>query len=299
VQGAGYGGLPWSTGTIKAADYQVAANDVPSIWRGMTDAYFGTNCSKPTSAFTDAADPQVNWNATGGDPAPALDNVAHPGRRQLTTVGLQNCWDKVHQPSSARTQIGLWSPSQSFYMFNSGQREAVAVSIRLDPDKYPSRNIASGGGTTYFCNCLGQWKSISGSVGSSSGSPNGDPVLIFYEGKDGFRLQEKVGSTIRNTFVSPSKGFTVKRGIWLRYLLDVYWSSGSKGAYRLWVDLDGDNVRDFVPAGPKTTAPTILPGYSRNSMNIGPYHKILSDNPKHGIDLGAVEVLSHPASDPW
>jgi hypothetical protein len=288
----GFAGLPFSSGAVKFADYQTSPENVQSLWRYLTDGYFGPQpCpGHATYGFTDAADPQIDWSASGGDPRPAFDNAIHPGYRELDTAGNQSCYDKQSQPSSTRTQLGGVGGSDVAYYMPSGTRDLVGFSEWLDPATPLPYNVASGGGNTYYT----QWwqqKSV-----SSSGAPYGHPTLIMYEGRDGFKLVYDGPAGLREYIFSAARGVPVPRGVWLRFALDIYETTSSSGAYRLWADLDGGAL-NFTPLTPKVSAPTIWGGNVKSAMNMGPYHKLTL--PRNWHRQANVEIVEHPVGDPW
>lgn len=274
--------LPFTNGTVVAADYAKTDNPVTEAWNYVTNGYF------LGSTFVPSGDPQITWAATGGDPLPAFDGQVHTGYRSLTTEGNQAIWDAKNQPDSTRAQLGGWTGSEIFHAGEVGTRELTGFSVRLDPDTPLPYDQAPGGGNTKYSTIV-QWKS------ATSSSVNGKPPFIFNEGKDGVKMVYNGPSGLIEEVISPKTGFTVPRGKWIRFALDINYSTTTSGAYRLWGDLDGSGV--FKPLTPKHNVITVIPGYTRNVMNIGPYHKL--SLPKNGRDYANVNVLKHSVSDPW
>jgi hypothetical protein len=284
--GDGFAGLPFSGGSVVASDYPTSDNPIPA-WHYVTDGY-----QLDGAPYDPAADPQISYGSTGGDPLSAFDGAVHPGYRHLQTDGPQSIWDAANQLDQTRAQVGGWSSSEAFHWSPVGTRELIGFSVRLDPNTQLPYPIGAGGGNTKYSQVF-QIKSV------GSGSTSGSPLLSMTEGSDGLKMVYNYGGTLHEDWdFSASHANPLPRGKWLRFALDIsYSNSSSTGAYKLWGDVDGDNVLDFKPLTPRYREITVAPGFSNDAMNLGPYHNL--SLPRNGRDYANVEILRHPASDPW
>jgi Polysaccharide lyase len=320
----GFAGLPFSSGTIAAADYATTAS--PNPWKLITDGfYYGTLSGSDRcggSAWNDTTDVQVNRSAMGGDPNPAFDALVHTGYRTLHSgdgtggFGPQSRYDYLpgsqdpdcdNQPDSTRAQLGGFGALDSFYRAPVGTRTLFGFSVRLENPARVNKILSTGGGNTKFSQIV--------QVKSTDPGTSGGPLLSMLEGTNGVKLvynsqtdpQILNENLICSTCAAPGN-VTVPRGVWLRFALDVDWETSSSGAYRLWGDLDGDAVRDFVALTPKINEQTVKSGFSYATPNLGPYHKVCTGScdssdtsglPTNGRDYANVEILEHAVSDSW
>lgn len=273
-----FGGLPFDSGQIEAADYADNPRAI-EVWKYVTNGFH-----EGSEPYDESVDTQIIHRESDGDPLPALDGQVHAGYRRMQTDGPQSLWDAREQPNHTRSQLGAWGRYSSIHASEEGQREFIVYSVRLDPAS-PIRGSVEQHTGLYWLSMVSQFKSI--------GPPGNDgPVISVYEGQDGLQLKVRDNDSTEYVRIPD-----VPRGVWLRIGIDVLWSSGSDGAYRWWGDLDGDSSVDFVPLSDRRSATTILPGFDAAVFNIGPYHT--DEVERNGRDYANIEILSHPADDPW
>jgi hypothetical protein len=320
-----FAGLPARTNaSIVASDYATTAS--PGPWKLITDGfYYGTLSGSDRcggSAWNDTTDVQVNRSATGGDPNPAFDDLVHTGYRTLHSgdgtggFGPQSRYDYLpgsqdpdcdNQPDSTRAQLGGLGALDSFYRAPVGTRTLFGFSVRLENPARVNKALSTGGGNTKFSQIV--------QVKSTDPGTSGGPLLSMLEGTNGVKLvynSQTDPATINENLICSTcaapGNVTVPRGVWLRFALDVDWETSSSGAYRLWGDLDGDAVRDFVPLTLKINEQTVKSGFSYATPNIGPYHHVCTGScdssdtsglPTNGRDYASVEILQHAVGDSW
>jgi hypothetical protein len=288
-------GLPFERGTIVAKDYVTDKNPL-NVWHHVSDGYFyvsGTGTPSGTIygrnyTYDPNVDKQIVYASSGGDPLPALDGKIHSAYRHFTTEGIQAIYDS-HRTDGGndqhRTQLGGWSSSSSIHLFKPGKRMLIAFSTRLDPKTplpYTVEKYVGAGNYQYTM--VMQIKSV------QPQQPN--PMFKIYEGRNGLTLVYVNGST-RFEDDLPE----LPRDKWLRIVLDVQWEKDDTGAYRWWGDFDADGVRKFVPLSPKRNVTTIIGGATGAALNIGPYGALNLGDIRR--DYSNIEIMEHPASDPW
>lgn len=271
-------GLPFDTGQIVAADY-ASVVDATEVWNYVTNGFFEGN-----DGYDPSVDTQIVHRSTGGDPLPALDGVVHPAYRSMNTYGPQSRWDAEFQPDHTRSQLGGWGRYSTIHVAEEGDRDFIVYSLRLEPETPIPGSVLRHTGL--------YWLSMVSQVKSFLPSGNEGPVIAVYEGYDGLQFRVREGDGHHDINITD-----VPRGVWLRIGIDVLWSSGDDGAYRWWADLDGDETVEFEPLSERRATATIRPGFEAAALNIGPYHT--DQVPENGRDYANVEILSHPADDPW
>ena len=268
-------GLPFSQGAILAADYGNEPNAI-NVWKYITDGYH-----LGPAPYDPSTDPQITFWSNGGDPLPALNGQLSPAYRRIHSAGNQSIWDAERGRDQTRAQMGGWIARENMHIFPLGKRQLLAFSVRLDETSPIEYDIDRCSGN-YQCSMVMQIK---------SSNPVKGPWLKIYQGRNGLRLM--YNADVQYNDYLPD----LPRKKWLRILLDVYWSDQSDGAYRWWGDIDGDNVRQYVPLSPKRNVPTIHAGSTGAAANFGPYHGL--NVPRNGADYGNIEILDHPVNDPW
>lgn len=198
-------------------------------------------------------------------------------------VVSQGEWDFYHQRDSTRTQLINQSCSDTFYCYKAGTRSVTCMGVRLQTNTPLPYDIGSGGGNTKYSQ-VWQIKTHAG------------PILSMTEGRDGLKLVNNYnqGERVKEFFFRD-----VPRGKWLRLCIDVFFDSDpTKGAFRLYGDIDGDdNYTRYRPLTKTITSSTLNGGDTYAMLSIGPYnHATL---PSVSRDYANIEVLDHPPSDTW
>jgi hypothetical protein len=276
--------------TIVAKDYVTRADPFDAGWSYVTDGYYLTSTQ---SNWNDGLDQQVNSFLTGGDPSPGFDGQVHTGYRSLTTVGPQSIYDRNHQPCSTRAQVGGFGRYDRWYTFQQGTRTVLSTSVRLDTNSpliTEGRPATTTGAAGDF-SMVNQWKSVEPSL-------NGTPTLGLDEASDGLRVWSHVNG-VRHYYP-----IQAPHGIWIKVLMDVYWSNGSSGAYRVWADTD-EGARNYHAVSPKVIGPTLQSGETGAAFNYGPYHRVsptcggFDGVSRNGRGYSNFEVVKHSVGDPW
>ncbi len=263
-------------------DLATAQDPCPGLWVSVTDPfvygpYDGTHLA--------SSDPYVDWLTT----APVDTHVARGQsaassrfrRLKISDPPVQDSFDSGAGNSATRTQLVHNSTTSGFYVSHNATHNWHLFSHRRHggDGTMPNNYGGSKGGSNNRC-MVCQWK-CPRPTGSGS-----DPVLAINEWKDGYQL------LLNNQITGAQKWdfFTAPNNTWIRFYVDVTWSSSGTGAISLWADPGGGAPARKI--GPWTTLTNL---YSTNAamFSIGPYCDLALPVGPYNSDFANVQVLAY------